>query len=125
MRGIAALIFTAFILGACSDQGGEQHSDAGPTYAPTVSTGLDRVEGFGVFEALMPKLVMEKGFEPASYHVLRTKPLRFPSGRVIAADGIMLCRVPSRLRGQWGLRAPSRSNSWSPPITSTVAFTRR
>jgi len=83
-------VFTTFILVACDGQRGEQHSNAGPTYAPTVSTGLDRVEGLGVFEALMPKLVMEKGFEPASYHVLRTKPLRFPSGRVIAADGIML-----------------------------------
>jgi hypothetical protein len=125
MRGMTAFAFMTFILVACDDQRGEQHSDAGPLHTPTVSAGLGRVEGLGVFEALMPYLVMEKGFELASYYVLRTKPLRFPSGRIIAADGIMLCRVPSRLRGQWGLRAPSRSNSWSPPITSTVAFTRR
>jgi hypothetical protein len=125
MRGIAALIFTAFILGACSDQGGEQHSDAGPTYEPTVSTGLDRVEGFGVFEALMPKLVMEKGFEPASYHVLRTKPLRFPSRRVIAADGIMLLPGAEPFTRTVGAAGAFPMNSWSPLIVSTVVSTRR
>ena len=90
MRGMTALAFMTFILVACDGQRGEQHSDAGPLHTPTVSAGLGRVEGLGVFEALMPYLVMEKGFGPASYHVVRTKPLRFPSGRVIAADGIML-----------------------------------
>ena len=90
MREIAALAFMAFTLGACGDQQGEQSNGVGPVHAPIMNSDLDRIEGFGAFEALMPNLVMEKGFEPASYHVLRTKPLRFPSGRVIAADGIML-----------------------------------
>lgn len=82
MRDIAAFAFITFILGACGAQ--SRGID------PVLNFSLNRIEGFGAFETLIPGLMMEKGFEPASYHVLGTKPLRFPSGCVIAADGIML-----------------------------------